>query len=128
MTCSNRDLWSKHFSKLSIEYPDQIKTITSAICLVILTDMEPKNESEQLKFGMFNDCQDIWADKTLSFFAFKNGAISSQSEVSTTKLRGVELLKPFKPGFGKKILWLVRLGQKIYQDFIKSSVFDFTKT
>ena len=41
---------------------------------------------------------------------------------------GIELLKPFKPGLGKKSLWLIRLGQKMYQDFVKSAVFIFTKT
>ena len=42
--------------------------------------------------------------------------------------RGAELLKPFNPGLGKKSLWLIRLGQKMYQDFVKSAVFIFTKT
>ena len=48
--------------------------------------------------------------------------------VSTGAQRGAELLKPFKPGLGKKSLWLIRLGQKMYQDFVKSAVFIFTKT
>ena len=86
LTTANRELWSKHFARLTAEFPGQIKTISSAICFIILSDLEPQNESEQLKFTMFNDYQDLWADKSLSFVAFKNGAISSQSEVSLRSL------------------------------------------
>ena len=50
--------------------------------MVILSDQEPKTESEQLKLGLFHDHMDVWADKSLTFMAFKNGAISSQSEHS----------------------------------------------
>ena len=48
--------------------------------------------------------------------------------MGSRKAEGAELLKPFKPGLGKKSLWLIRLGQKMYQDFVKSAVFIFTKT
>ena len=82
LTTAHRELWSKHFTKLTAEFLEQLKKISSAICFIILSDLEPQNESEQLKFTMFNDYQDLWADKSLSFLAFKNGAISSQSEVS----------------------------------------------
>ena len=58
-----------------------MKLINSAICLVILSELTPKNDSELLKATFINDFQDIWADKSLTFVAFKNGSIGSQSEV-----------------------------------------------
>ena len=81
LTCTNRETWSKHFTALSTQHPDEMKTIVSAICIIVLSDLEPSCESEQLRCGMFNDFQDIWADKSLTFYAFQNGAITSQSEV-----------------------------------------------
>ena len=80
LTGANRTLWSKHYSYLSENYPQEMRSIANAICMVILSDHEPKTESEQLKLGLFHDHMDVWADKSLTFMAFKNGAISSQSE------------------------------------------------
>ena len=62
--------------------------------MVILSDQEPKTESEQLKLGLFHDHMDVWADKSLTFMAFKNGAISSQSEHSA--LDGIGKKHAFK--------------------------------
>ena len=80
LTGANRTLWSTHYSYLSENYPQEMRSIANAICMVILSDHEPKTESEQLKLGLFHDHTDVWADKSLTFVAFKNGAISSQSE------------------------------------------------
>ena len=82
LTGANRTLWSKHYSFLSENYPQEMRSIANSICMVILSDKEPNTESEQLKLGLFHDHMDVWADKSLTFMAFKNGAISSQSEHS----------------------------------------------
>ena len=82
ISCQDRDLWSHHYEVLAKDNPETVKAINEAICMIILSDFEPQNDSEQLKNCLLNDCADIWADKSLAFTAFKNGLITSQSEHS----------------------------------------------
>ena len=59
------------------------KEIESAILAVVLDDSEPQTESELLRsvFNGSNGHCDIYADKSWSRIATKNGAFGSQSEV-----------------------------------------------
>ena len=82
LSANDRNTWSDHFQLLKKENPEAMQTISSAICLIILSDLEPINHSQQLKWTYINDGSDIWADKSLTFVAFNNGAIGSQSDVS----------------------------------------------
>ena len=81
LSANDRNTWNKHFQVLTNENPEAMQIINSAICLVILSDLEPVNEPEQLKWSYVNDGSDMWADKSLSFVAFNNGTIGSQSDV-----------------------------------------------
>ena len=81
LSCMNRTEWSGHYQELKKNNPDFIRKITGAICLVILSDLEPQSSQELLNWTYVNDGSDIWTDKNLTFVAFKNGAIGSQSEV-----------------------------------------------
>ena len=81
LSCLDRESWARHYAALQQSNPIEMELLSSAICLVILSDQEPQNHGEQLKSTYFNDGQNVWTDKSLTFVAFKNGAIGSQSEV-----------------------------------------------
>ena len=82
ISCQDRDLWSTHYALLEKANPETMKDINEAICMVILSDFEPENDAEQLKQCLVHDFANVWADKSLTFTAFKNGLITSQSEHS----------------------------------------------
>ena len=81
LSANDRNIWSKHFQLLTNENPEAMQIINSAICLVILSDLQPTNHSDQLKYTYINNGSDIWADKSLTFVVFKNGTIGGQSDV-----------------------------------------------
>ena len=85
LSCADRESWRINFKALEERNPAEMKKLNSAICLVILSDLEPQTYSDQLKWTYINDTTDVWADKSLSFVSFKNGAIGSQSEVNDNK-------------------------------------------
>ena len=81
LSANDRDTWSQHFQLLKQTNSEAMETISSAICLVVLSDLQPVNHSQQLKWTFINDGSDIWADKSLTFMAFANGTIGSHSDV-----------------------------------------------
>jgi hypothetical protein len=91
LSCGDRDTWSQHFQKLSLDNPEGMSLINSAICIIVLTDLMPQDDNQLLKATLVNDGSDIWTDKSLSFVAFQNGLLGSQSEVclymSATNIR-----------------------------------------
>lgn len=82
LSSEDRDVWAHHHFQLQKANPKVMHTISSAICLFILSDLEPTNHSDQLKWTLVNDGRDIWADKSLTFVAFNNGIVGSQSDHS----------------------------------------------
>ncbi len=89
LTCTNRDTWARcyqHLKKLSPGNASALSDISRAVCVVVLSDMEPKNEDELFYANLIHDGSNIWADKSLNFNAFKNGLVGSQSDVMQTKL------------------------------------------
>lgn len=78
----DRDSWAQNYNLLKQTNPQELQCINSAICMVILSDLQPQNDNELLKWTYLNDGYDLWPDKSLTFVAFKNGAIGSQSEVN----------------------------------------------
>ena len=76
ISCQDRDLWSTHYALLEKANPETMKDVNEAICMVILSDFEPENEAEQLKQCLVHDFANVWADKSLTFTAFKNGLIT----------------------------------------------------
>ena len=81
LSANDRNTWSKHFQLLTNENPEAMQIISSAICLVILSDLQPVNHSQQLKWSYINDGSDIWADKSLTLVVFKNGTIGGRFDV-----------------------------------------------
>ena len=81
LSANDRNTWSKHFQLLTMENPKSMQIINSAICMVILSDLQPVSHSQQLKMSYINDGSDMWADKSLTFVVFNNGTIGSQSDV-----------------------------------------------
>ena len=81
LSANDRDTWSEHFQLLKQTNSEAMESISSAISLVVLSDLQPVNHSQQLKWTFINDGSDIWADKSLTFMAFGNGTIGSHSDV-----------------------------------------------
>ena len=71
-------------NNISASNTSNFKEIESAILAVVLDDSEPHTESELLRseFSGCNGFCDIYADKSWSRVATKNGAFASQSEVN----------------------------------------------
>ena len=63
---------------------NNIKEVESAILVFVLDDSEPLTESELLRTALSgsNGNSDIYADKSWSRIATKNGLFVSQSEVT----------------------------------------------
>ena len=63
----------------------KFKEIESAILAIVLDDSEPETEDVLIKnvFKGGNGCSDIYAEKSWSRVATKNGLFASQSEVCT---------------------------------------------
>ena len=66
----------------------KFKEVESAILAIVLDDSEPETESELIKavFNGGNGNSDIYAEKSWSRVATKNGLFASQSEVNLKSL------------------------------------------